>query len=242
MEQPYLTIVIPAYNEDKNLECAVSLIKQKIKPLLSSYEILIVDDGSSDNTGMIADKLSSGDKEIRVIHHHKNLGPGSGLFTGINNAYGEFIIFIPADIAIDLDQFNKYLEASKEADIVVGLRNDRKDYSIFRKINSVIYIWMIKLLFNMRQRQFNYVHLYRKSIFDRIKIESKSVFITAEILIKARDLGYRLTEVEINYVPRKFGEGSCSKPIVIYNTFKDMIVFWFQWIFRKSIAPQKMEV
>ncbi len=228
----FLTVIVPVYNEKEGLKNNILLINEKISQHVSNFETLIVNDGSTDGSGKIAEDLAKSKKyNIRVIHHPKNFGPGSGVHTGIKEARGEFIVFIPADIAIDLDQFNRYLDASKKADIVVGLRSDRKDYSLARKINSYIYIWMIKILFGMKQKQFNYVHMYKKEIFNRINIESKTVFITAEILIKARDLGHLIEEVNINYIPRETGIASCGKVSVILNTFLDLISFWCRWRF-----------
>ncbi len=223
---PYLSIILPAYNEEENLLNTVQLLKEKISPLVPSVEILIVDDGSTDRTGEIADGMAERDSIVRVFRHPTNQGPGSGVHTALPLARGEWIIFIPADIAIDLDQFQKYLEAAKECDVVVGIRSDRSDYSLLRKLSSVVYIALIKLLFNMKERQFNYVHMYRRNIFDHFHVDMKGVFITAEIMIKARDAGFRLKEVEINYVPRVAGVATCGRPSVISRTIIDMFRFW----------------
>lgn len=228
----FLTVIVPVYNEKEGLKKNIFLICKKISNYIDNFEILIVNDGSSDGSGEIAEELSKNEEyHIRVIHHPANIGPGSGVHTGIKEARGEFIVFIPADIAIDLDQFDRYLDASKKADIVVGLRSNRKDYSLARKINSYVYIWMIKILFGMKQKQFNYVHMYKKEIFNRINIESKTVFLTAEILIKARDLGHIIEEVNINYIPRETGIASCGKVSVILKTFLDLTSFWIRWRF-----------
>jgi glycosyltransferase involved in cell wall biosynthesis len=170
---------------------------------------------------------------IRLLRHDTNRGPGSGILTGIANARGILITFIPADLAITLDQFPKYLEAAKHADVVVGIRSDRSDYSFLRKINSHTYIWMVKILFGMRQRQFNYVHLYRREIFKQVDIWSQGVFITAEIMIRARDCGFRIKEVEIDYVPRISGKASCGRPAVIGKTFSDLMTFWRFWVMHR---------
>lgn len=233
----FLTVIVPVYNEKEGLKTNILFISKKISQHIADFEILIVDDGSNDGSGKIADELSqSKEYNIRVIHHDGNIGPGSGVHTGLKEARGEFIIFIPVDIAIDLDQFNRYLEKSKKADIVVGLRSDRRDYSLARKMNSLVYIWMIKILFGMKQKQFNYVHMYKREIFNRINVESKTVFITAEILIKARDLKYKIEEVDINYIPRETGQASCGKISVILKTFVDLISFWFKWRFSFSLS------
>ena len=224
--RPHLTVLIPVYNEEKNVESAINKISEKLKKFGITFEILIVDDGSSDNTGKIVSNIMRSVSYVRIISHASNLGPGSGILTGIKEALGEFIIFIPADIAMDLDQLPKYINASGNADVVVGLRSDRRDYSSLRKLVSFINIMAIKILFRMKERQFNYISLYRTEIFKKINIEARSVFVTAEIMIKARDLGYRLVEIEIDYVPREYGSATGSSVKSILKTLRDMLKFW----------------
>jgi glycosyltransferase involved in cell wall biosynthesis len=206
----------------------------KLDALQVSHEIIIVNDGSTDRTRDIAEELGSADQRIRLINHPRNLGPGSGVFTGIEAARGEFVIFIPADLALDIEELHKYIDASKHCDLVVGVRSDRRDYSLFRKFVSVVNIALIKLLFRMKQRQFNYIHMYRRSMLERINIESRGVFITAEIMIKARDLGYRLQEVDITYVPRTAGKATCGNPGTILDTVRDLLWFWWRRTLRRA--------
>ena len=231
---------MPVYNEQDNLPEVMEILRRKLSQWVESYEILIVDDGSTDRTVQIAQELSGLDGCIHLLRHLENRGPGSGIITGLTHAKGRLVTFIPADLAISMDQFPKYLEAAKDAELVIGIRSDRSDYAIFRKINSYVYIWLIKLLFQMKQRQFNYVHLYRRSIFDQIDVWSDGVFITAEIMIRGRDHGFKLKEVEIDYVPRTKGKASCGKPSVILKTFKDLLLFWILWVLgqHKKLKPR----
>ncbi len=230
---PYVTVVIPAFNEEANLRSTVGAVGGKLDELGTTYEIIIVNDGSTDNTRSIAEELVRADNRIRLINHPQNRGPGSGVFTGIEAAKGEFVIFIPADLALDIDELHKYLDASRGCDLVVGIRSDRRDYSLFRKFVSVTNIFLIRLLFGMKERQFNYIHMYRRTMLQRMNIESRGVFITAEIMIKARDLGYQLQEVDITYVPRTAGKATCGKPGTILETVKDLFGFWWKRTFHR---------
>ena len=228
MSPPDVTIVIPAYNEEENLAPTGEAVTGKLRELGHSYELLIVDDGSTDHTADVARKLGAKDPSVRLIAHGQNLGPGSGVVTGIGHATGEAVMFIPADLAMDLADLHRYFDAAAEADVVVGLRSDRRDYSRFRKLVSVVNIALIRLLFGMRVRQFNYIHLYKRSVLDAIEVESRGVFMAAEILIKARDMGCRLTEVEIGYVPRTAGQASCGRPGVIAKAVWELVRFWLK--------------
>ncbi|MFQ5506185.1 MAG: glycosyltransferase family 2 protein, partial [Planctomycetota bacterium] len=192
MSAPYLSVVVPAYNEELQLPSTVRAVAAKLDELNVTYEIIVVDDGSTDATPERARELAAENPRIRLERHPENRGPGSGVFTGIELARGEFVIFIPADLALDLDHLHKYLDASRHADVVVGLRSDRRDYSLARKFVSHVNIFLIRVLFGMKQRQFNYIHCYRRSVLRQLNIESRGVFITAEIMIKAHDLGHTL--------------------------------------------------
>lgn len=228
---PELSIIVPAYNEAENLPDSLPAISEAARAQARSFELLVVDDGSTDATAEIARSFAEANPETRILSHGQNLGPGSGIRTGIREARGDLVIFIPADVAIDLSQLHRYLDRARAgADVVVGLRSDRRDYSLYRKINSVGYIALVKILYGMPQRQFNYVHLYRRRIFERIEVESRGVFITAEILIKARDLGYRIEEVEVGYVPRVKGQASCGRPRVVARTAGELFRFWPRWV------------
>lgn len=233
--EPFLSVVIPAFNEQSNLRETVTVVANKLDELDTSFEIIIVNDGSTDRTQQIAEELANSDMRIRLINHPHNMGPGSGVFTGIEASRGEFVIFIPADLALDINELHKYIAASRTCDLVVGIRSDRRDYSLFRKFVSVVNISLIKLLFGMKERQFNYIHMYRRSMLQRINIESHGVFITAEIMIKARDLGYRLQEVDITYVPRTAGKATCGNRRVIQNTVRDLLTFWWKRTTHKAV-------
>jgi glycosyltransferase involved in cell wall biosynthesis len=233
---PFVTVVIPAYNEEQNLPATVQVLSDKLNTLVPSYELLIVDDASRDRTGVIADQLAATAPCIRVFHHPENRGIGGGFVTGVENARGEWFTLIPADLALDPDELAKYFSAAQNADVVVGLRSDKDDYTLFRKLVSWTNITLVQILFGMREKQFQYISLYRRKVFDEIKIEFfKSAFFHAEILIKAKARGYRLTEVEISYVARSAGRATGAKWKQILMTVRDMLYFWFRgdWRTRK---------
>ncbi len=218
---------MPAYNEEAGLAHSVRQVLAKLDDLRVDAELLIVDDGSRDGTGDIADELAAGNERVRAVHHPVNRGIGAGFVTGVVQACGEWLILIPADLALDLDELPKYLEAAPAADIVVGIRSDRSDYTLFRRLVSWVNIRLIQTLFGMRQRQFNYVSMYRLDVLREIDIEYwRSAFFFAEIMIKAKALGRRLVEVEIRYVPRTTGRATGANLGLITRTVWDMFRFW----------------
>ncbi|MCX6031140.1 MAG: glycosyltransferase family 2 protein [Chloroflexi bacterium] len=229
MSQPFLTVLVPAYNEEAGLARNVELILAKLTELAVPSELLIVDDASRDRTAAVADELAARHETVRVVHHPVNQGIGGGMRTGIAEARGEWLILIPADLALDLDELRKYLDAAQDADVVVGIRSDRSDYSGFRLVVSWLNIGLIRLLFGMEQRQFNYISMYRLEVLRRVRVEYwRSAFFHAEILIKAKRLGYRLVEADIHYVLRASGRATGAQPRLIARTVRDMLAFWWR--------------
>ena len=141
--KPHISVVIPAYNEEENLRPTIESVRAKLDELETTFEIIIVNDGSADRTQEIAEQICEDDGRARLINHPCNIGPGSGVFTGIEAAAGEFVIFIPADLALEPDDLGKYIETSRDCDLVVGIRSDRRDYSPFRKIVSYVNIFLM---------------------------------------------------------------------------------------------------
>ena len=231
---PQLTVVIPACNEELNLPSTISQVVGRLELLGCAFEIIVVDDGSTDGTPGVVGTLADKDTRIRLAANRENLGIARTFARGVGLARGEWVILIPADLAMDPDQIEDFLEASKSADIVLGIRSDRRDSSPLRRLVSEVNILLIKILFRMRQRQFNFVTMYRRAIFRRFDVNSSSVFFHAEILIKARDAGFRISELEVRYVPRTHGKTSTSHPRVALATLREMLGFWWSW---RAVRP-----
>ena len=226
-----LTVFIPAYNEQENLERCVQAISFALEKSGTPFELLIVNDTSLDQTGSVAELLVQHDARVRVVHHSHNLGIGGGFCTAVENARGDWLILIPADLALDPTDLHLYLEAALQADVVVGLRSNRDDYSPFRKLVSWINIHLIQLLFGMKERQFQFISMYRVAVLREMQIEYwRSAFFLAEILIKAKGLGKRLVEVQIRYIPRRAGQASGVHGMTILYSVHDMFHFWLRWI------------
>lgn len=235
--KPFLTVFVPAYNEEKNLPQCVEILTNKLVELNVDAEILIVDDHSKDQTGVIADQIAAGYPNVRVVHHQKNEGIGGGFLTARANAKGEWLILIPADIAMEPEELARYLEKAQDADVVVGLRSNRSDYTLGRKIVSFINIRLIQLLFDVQIQQFQYISMYRMKVLQEMDIEyAHSAFFHAEILVKAKALGKRLVEVEIKYIPRSGGKATGAKFKQIALTVRDIFHFWLKWIW---LGPEK---
>lgn len=239
---PTLSVLIPAYNEEHGLALTVQLVLAKLDELGVSAEILLVNDCSRDRTGAVADALAAGDPRIRAFHHATNQGIGGGFVTGTQQAHGEWLILIPADLAIDLDELHKYTDVAPKADVVVGVCDvtSRADYSLFRRLVHYVNIGLIQTLFRVTYRQFQYICLYRVDFLRSIRLEYvNSAFVHAEIILKAHLLGKRLTEVDTHYVPRATGRATGARWKAIFFTMRDMTHFWWRWRLRGAAVAQR---
>jgi glycosyltransferase involved in cell wall biosynthesis len=228
--KPFLTVFVPAHNEAGSLPGCVQAVLAQMDAMGVAVEILIVDDASRDETGALADRLAAQDERVRAVHHPTNLGIGGAFKTALQHARGNWLIFIPADLAIEPSELRRYLEAAPQADVVVGLRSDLSDYNLARKLVHETNIFLVRRLFHMPLRQFQYISMYRLEVLRRMTIEYwRSAFFLAEILIKARTLGYRLVEVEVLYAPRLTGRATGAKLKLVFLTLWDMLRFWVRW-------------
>jgi glycosyltransferase involved in cell wall biosynthesis len=235
-----LTVIMPAYNEEAGLVRAVDLLRSYLSELGIAFEILIVNDASRDHTGELANGLAERYAEVRAIHHPENRGIGGGFVTGVAEARGDWLILIPADLALQLAELSKYFNAAEDADVIVGIRSDRSDYSDYRLLVSWINIRLIQILFGMTERQFNYISMYRLAVLRQMRIEYwRSAFFHAETIIKAKALGYRLAEVEISYTPRTSGRPTGARPKLLVSTVRDMLRFWVRWTVRGPAAAAR---
>lgn len=237
---PQLTVLIPAYNEAAGLDRCVEVVRARLAALNTPAELLIVDDASRDNTAQVAEALARAYPEVRVLRHAANGGIGATFLTAVANARGEWLILIPADLAMDPADLHRFLEAAQNADIVVGNRSDISDYSLPRVIVHYVNIGLIRVLFGMPLRQFQYISLYRLATLRQFEIEyAASAFFLAEILIKARAMGARLTEVRVRYVPRTTGRATGAKLRLVVTTVRDLLRFWWRWMRRGPLAASR---
>ncbi len=233
---------MPAHNEAQNLLPNAALLTDKLSELGVAFELLIVDDGSTDETPGLANGLAARDRRVRVVHHPRNLGIGRALLTGFRAAQGEFTIFIPSDLAMRLDEIAQYLSAAQDADIVVGLRSDRRDTSWTRRLISWANIALVRTLFAMPIHQFQYICMYRTRFLHEIAIDyADSAFIQAEVLIKARDMGYRLQELTVEYIPRTGGSASGARLRLVAHSMRDLLRFWPRWLFKARTAEGRRD-
>lgn len=222
-----ITVIFPAYNEEENIRSAMKRALDAMRPRFGKFELLVINDGSRDHTGEIAEDLARENPEITVLHNQQNMGLGETLYRGFQCARGELVIQNAMDYPLDLADLDKLMPVMSRADVVVAVRKEHAGYTPYRKLTSQVNRTLLRLLFKPKLRDYNYTQLYRRQVLEAARPASRStVFIAPEILIRAYALGFRIEEVDIDYYPRTAGEATSGKPSVILRSVKDMLSFW----------------
>jgi len=217
-----LSIFFPVFNDEATVRRVAEKAVRVASQLTDDYEVVIVNDGSPDNSGTYADAVARECAAVRVIHHPRNLGYGAAVRTGLAACRKEWICFTDGDDEYDLHDLKKLWKLREFYDLVITFRYVRR-YSGLRIVISQVYNRLLRRLFYLRFRDVSTgLRLVRKSIVDEIDLFSDSPFIGAEIVIKTMLKGYRVGELGIQMFPREFGSGSSTSPENIYRTIVDM--------------------
>lgn len=225
-----LSLFFPAYNEEGNIKNTVEKAIPVLKNVASKYELLIVDDGSKDKTGEIADKLAEEYSFIRVVHHHPNQGYGAALKSGFYNSKQEWIVFTDSDGQFDFSEVTRLIEKSGEADIVAGYRINRQD-PLMRKIFGFGWTFLSRLLLGVGVRDVDCAFkLVKKKVIDTIPPlqSTRGGMISPELLGRAKKAGFKIVEVGVHHYPRKEGKQTGANLKVIFKSFMDLGKLWWQ--------------
>lgn len=222
-----LSLFFPAYNEEANIETTVEKAIPVLKEVAQKYELLIIDDGSKDKTGVIADKLAKEYSFVRVIHHNPNRGYGGAIKSGWYGAKYEWITFTDADGQFDFAEITKFIEKQREtgADLVIGYYLKRA-VGTMTILTSKIWEMLVFLLFGLKVKDIDCgFKMARKKVIEEIpKLESeRGPFITSEFLIKAKSRGFKFAEVGVHHYPRKAGAATGRQFKVIWSGLKDLV-------------------
>ena len=224
-----LSIFLPAYNEEASLENTVKNVTENLEKNVSEWEVVIVDDGSTDNTGKIANELAKENKKITVIHHSQNRGYGAAFKSGLYGCQYPWIAFIDSDGQFNFAEISRFIVTQEKthADLIIGFYLGRK-VSFTRKLNSKMWQLLVLLLFGLNVRDIDCgFKLISKKVVDTIsKLESEGAFISSEFLIKAKKADFKIVELGVRHFSRKFGKATGAKLNVIVQGFSDLFKLW----------------
>lgn len=224
---PQLTVVIPAYNEYENLERVVEDCVAFLQSERIADEIIIVNDGSTDGTGYLAEDLGRKYKEIKVIHHEKRKGMSGALRTGFLNATMQYVTFLPADGQIRPHELKKLINSLSGNDIVLSYYRKRPD-SPFRLFMSQTLRLILLSILGLTMK-LEGIYLFKKSLLDQIQLtcSGSAGLIGFELIYKAKRKGLKTASVEINCLPRLSGKSKVSNLRTILITFYELLKIRF---------------
>ena len=219
---PSLSIFFPCYNEEGNVERVARAALDAAKDLTDVYEVIIVDDGSRDRTGEIADRLAAEIPQLRAVHNRPNIGYGGAVARGLREARMEWIFFTDGDGQFDIRELPKLIDLLDACDFAVGYRLHRAD-SWIRRLNAFCWGVLVRLLFDLRVRDLDCAFkLLPKSLIDQLELHSEGALISTELLAKARRRGLRIAEVGVSHYPRITGKQTGANIKVILKAFREL--------------------
>ena len=217
-----ISVFFPCYNEQDNVTTTAEKALSVLEKVSVEFEVIIVNDGSSDSTGQIADEIASRDSRVKVVHHRTNLGYGAALKSGFKTATKKLVFYTDGDGQFDINELPPLLPLMGQYDIVSCYRLNRQDPFI-RKINAWCWTKLVCLLFAMKIRDIDCAFkLYKREIFDNIKLSSTGALIDTEILAKAVRQGYTITQKGVHHYPRTAGAQTGANLKVILRAFKEL--------------------
>lgn len=225
-----LSIIIPTYNEEGIIEEVIKDSDNYAKKIVKDYEIIVLNDCSTDNTKNLLEKLKKKYKKLKTIHHKENTGYGGAILDLFKNFKGDYVINLPGDNQIPASNLIKFWKYKDGYDILIGYRKHRKD-NVYRIIQSYLYNLILSLMIKKRLHDVNSSKLIKKEIIKNIKLETKSSYAepSAELCLKAIKKGYKVGEILIKHKERVYGKnmtGSKHIGLTTIRIIKDLINLW----------------
>lgn len=223
------SVVLPVYNEEGNIERTIASVAAFLPQISNDYEIVAVDDGSTDKSAEILSGLSRRFSFLKVIRHSENEGYGSALRSGFKEAGKDRILLMDSDGQFDISELSKLLPWAEECDIVAGVRKKRRD-SFYRCILGAAYRAIINFCFGLSLRDVDCgFKLFKSGFIKALPLSCSSILIHAEIFLYAKNKSFRVKEIDVEHLPRVFGS---QKTVRIRAIFK--LVFELKGLLRRS--------
>jgi glycosyltransferase involved in cell wall biosynthesis len=231
-----MSVIFPAFNEEGNIRRTVETIVEVLPKVAITWEIIVVDDGSSDATASICDDVKARYPEVEVIRHGQNKGYGAALKSGIMASKYDLIFFSDSDGQFDLHDILQLICWSEDYDIVAGYRAKRQD-PLHRRLIALGWNLLVRLVLGIKIRDIDCgFKLFRRSVFDQVQIRCVGAMVNAEILAQATRLGMRIHQVKISHLPRGHGKQSGANIHVIIRAFRELCRYWRQL---RHVAPEQ---
>ena len=235
---PGLSIFFPAFNDAGTIASLVIRAVSVASRLTNDFEVIVINDGSADATGAIADELARTYPQVRVVHHPRNRGYGGALRSGFAAATKEWIAYTDGDAQYDPAEFEAlWGRKGPDVDLVNGYKIERAD-PWYRVIIGTAYHHTVKRLFSLQVRDVDCdFRLLRRSIFDRVHLEKSTGVICLEMMRKIQAAGFRIAEVPVHHYYRTHGQSQFFNVRRVFWTGVDVLKLWFQLVVFRRSAP-----
>jgi glycosyltransferase involved in cell wall biosynthesis len=219
-----ICVVLPAYNEEAVIAQTISRCVEVLSVIAPDYEIVVVDDGSRDQTGAIVDSLSVANPRIRVVHNASNRGYGGALIAGFDAATKALTFFMDSDGQFDIEDLALLLAKGEQGHrAVLGYRRKRQD-GWERKVNAWGWNLLVSILFGLRVRDVDCAFkLYDTELVRICDVHSEGAMVNTEMLVKLSRLGIQFVQVPVHHYPRQHGNATGANPAVILRAFRELL-------------------
>ncbi|MCC6177271.1 MAG: glycosyltransferase family 2 protein [Chloroflexi bacterium] len=237
-----ISAVLPAYNEEAVIGCTVRHVADALGKIADGFEVIVVDDGSIDGTGAVLARLAEDASiRLRIVQHERNRGYGAAVASGFGAASMDLIFLTDGDKQFDVREAASFIpRMDAETDLVIGWRRQRADPPI-RRLNAWGWKLLINGLFGYTARDVDCAFkLFRREVWQSMEVQSRGATFSAELLVKARRLGFRIVELPVTHFPRTTGSATGAKPRVIIRAIRELLHLWL--VLDRQLAEDRRQV
>jgi len=217
-----ISFVLPAYNEEGNIERAIESVVDVARRYCSAFEVIVVDDGSADRTAELVTEAATRYPEVQLARHARNRGYGEALRTGFLRARLDFVFFTDADNQFDMEELALLLPWADRVDVVAGYRRNRQDTAM-RRLNAWAWNRLVRVLFYVPVRDIDCAFkLFRRDAVVELDIESVGAMVNTEVMVKLGRTGKTVVEVGVTHLPRTAGTARGAKLSVIAKALTEV--------------------
>jgi len=223
---PGLSIFLPSHNEAGNVERVVRNFCATLPEVADDYEVIVVNDGSRDQTGAIADRLAAADSHVKVVHHQVNRGYGGAVISGIRAASMPWVLLCDGDGQFDPNDVKLLAARTPEYDVVIGRRAHRADPFV-RRMNGKAWTILVRMMFGLHVSDMDCgFKLFRRALLQDMELHASGAMITTELMARLAGRKAKICEVDVQHLPRVAGEQSGANFKVIARAFKELFALY----------------
>ncbi len=236
-----LSLVFPAYNEAANLPKLLKAATEAAGKITADFEIIVVNDGSRDNTKALVEAAANKDSRVRLLDNPTNLGYGQTVWNGLEAATKDWVFFSDADLQFDLNEIGRLSVHTNDFDVIVGYRAPRRDPFI-RLINAKAWNVLVRILFGLKIKDLDCAFkLFRRRVLGEIEVQSGGATFSAELMARLQQKGLAFKEVPVTHLPRVAGNPTGAKPAVIIRAFKELFGLYHTGELTRSVLADMIK-